>query len=220
VLVVNWPVPVHRAVILMASGLILAWVVIGGFLMLRYRDSVTAWVQASKLDWRLKFILFSTLLAMVEEAVTTGMTNTAPLMGLRIGQAYVTASANYIDVIGLHSVVTFVSLFVGWAVILSQYEFTPFSVFILFGVTGTLAEMIYGGPQHIAEYAMWSYVYGLMVWLPARSVPVNRNARVPFWWHYPAAVLFPFVFIVLFPLAGVVHLFFPGHPSNHFPPIR
>jgi len=83
----------------MASGLILAWVVIGGFLMLRYRDSVTAWVQASKLDWRLKFILFSTLLAMVEEAVTTGMTNTAPLMGLRIGQAYVTASANYIDVI-------------------------------------------------------------------------------------------------------------------------
>jgi hypothetical protein len=31
----------------------------------------------------------------------------------------------------------FVPLFVGWALILSRYAFSPFAVFLLFGLTGT-----------------------------------------------------------------------------------
>jgi hypothetical protein len=219
VLLLNWPVPRHRAVILMATGLILLWVFGCGSLMHKFRDRISTFVQAVRLDWRLKFVLFCTLLAMLEEAVTTGMTNCAPLFGVHIGQAYITASANYFDVICLHSVVIFISLFVGWAVILSRYDFSPYSVFIIFGITGTLAEMGYGGPQHALEYAMWSFVYGLMIWLPARSIPKERGARSPSWWLYPLAVVLPYLFILLFPLAGVVSLFFPGHPRVHFPPL-
>ncbi len=216
----NWLNPVHRAVILMASGLIWIWVVLCGSVMVRFRDPISSAVRRIGIDWRVRFVLFSTLLAMLEEVVTTGMTNCAPIFGVRIGQAYITASANYWDVICLHSVVVIVSLFVGWAVILWRFNFSPFSVYIIFGVTGTLAEMSFGGPQHALEYPMWSFVYGLMIWLPARTVPENRAAKSPPCWLYPAAALIPFVFIVLFPLAGVMSLFFPHHPSVHFPPIR
>ena len=45
------------------------------------------------------------LLAMLEEVVTTSMTNCAPLFGVKIGEAYITASSNYFDVILRHSVV-------------------------------------------------------------------------------------------------------------------
>ncbi|HLJ55495.1 MAG TPA: hypothetical protein VKT77_10690 [Chthonomonadaceae bacterium] len=216
--------PVHRAVICMATGMILLWIVLGGALMVRFRAPIVTWVRAIPLDWRLKFVLFCTVLAMTEEAITTLMTNAAPLFGVRYGQAYITASGNYLDVITLHSVSIFVSLFVGWAVILWRRAFSPFAVFVLFGITGTLAEMAFGGPQHILEYAMWSYVYGLMVWLPACAVPQERGALPPRWWHYPLAVFAPFLFIVLFPLAGIITVVATrghgGHPSIHFPPLR
>ena len=220
VLAVSWPNPVHRAVILMASGLVLLWIAVGGYLMVRFRQPVSEWVCAIRLDWRVKFVLFCTVLSMLEEVVTTSMTNCAPLFGVKVGQAYITASTNYFDVICLHSVVIFVSLFVGWAVLLWRYDFSPFSVFVLFGITGTLGEMSFGGVQHALEFAMWSFVYGLMIWLPARSIPSDRGARKPGWWLYPAAVFIPFIFLVLFPLAGIVSLFFPGHPRMHFPPIQ
>lgn len=220
VLLLSWSNPVHRAVLLMASGLILFWVLICGSLMVRFREPITAWVQGLRVDWRLRFVLFSTLLAMVEEAITTGMTNLAPQFGVKIGQAYITASANYFDVVCLHSVVVLVSLFVGWAAILNFYKFTAFEVFILFGISGTIAEMCFGGPQHILEYAMWSFVYGLMVWLPTRSVPQDRAAKTPKNWLYPAAVIIPFFFLLLFPLSAVVGLAYPSHPSVHFPPIK
>jgi len=219
VMAVSWRSPTHRAVIFMAVGMIFLWIAVCGTLMVRFRDPISNWVLSIRLDWRVKFVLFCTILAMIEEAITTTMTNCAPLFGVRIGQAYITASANYFDVICLHSVIIFVSLFVGWAAILKRFDFKPFAVYVLFGITGTLAETQFGGLQHILEYAMWSYVYGLMIWLPARSVPISRGATVPRWWMYPAAVLIPFLFILLFPLAGVVSLFYPGHPQMHFPPI-
>ena len=173
---------------------------------------------------------------MIEEAITTLMTNTAPLYGLKIGQAYITAGSNYLDVILLHGVTLFVSFFVGWTVILSWYRFTPFAVFILFGITGTLIETLFGGPLHILEYGMWAFVYGLMIWLPACTVPRMETAEAdasrdyppdlpkhrPFtsrWYHYPLAVFVPIVFVFLFPLLGVISLFFPHHPRFHFPPM-
>lgn len=215
-----WRNPVHRAVLGMGWGLIVLWIFVCGGIMLRYRSEIAPFVRGIRLDWRLKFVLFCTLLAMLEEAITTGMTNLAPLFGVRLGQAYITSSASYLDVIALHSVSVFVSLFVGWAVILSRYRFRPFAVFLLFGISGTVAEMLYGGPQHILEFAMWVPVYGLMIYLPACSVPEDRPARPPKWYHYPLAIFVPFLFLALFPLAGVIHAIFPHHPDPHFAPIR
>jgi hypothetical protein len=212
--------PIMRAVLEMGWGLILLWVVLGGLLMLRYRDPIRQRVEAIGLKWQLKFVLFATLLALVEEAVTTTMTNCAPLFGVKVGQAYITASANYIDVVTMHSVIVLVPLFVGWATMLSYVKFRPFAVFLLFGVTGTLAESLYGGPQHLLEFGMWLFVYGLMVFLPAYCIPQDRQAGPARWWHYPVAVFLPFLFELIVPVAAIPHWISPHHPDVHFPPIK
>jgi hypothetical protein len=36
-----------------------------------------------------------------------------------------------------------------------------------------------------------------MVYLPACTVPEDRLAKPPRWWHYPLAVFIPFPFVVL-----------------------
>ena len=218
VTIVTWRHPRLRATIAMGWGLVILWVVVGGTLMRRFRDPIRSAILDIKLDWRLKFILSATVLVLIEEAITTSMTNLAPLFGVKIGEAYITASTNYWDVIALHSVVVIVPMFVGWALILSRYDFSPFEVFLLFGITGTLAECSFG-LKHLTEFAMWIFVYGLMVYLPSYSVPARRNQRVPSWWHYPLAVIAPFVFIPIVPLPLLAGLLAPHHPSIHFPPI-
>ena len=202
----------------MGWGLILLWVFLGGTVMWSWRDSIRAAALSLKLNWRLTFILFSSALVLIEEAITTSMTNLAPFFGVKIGQAYITASTNYFDVIGLHSVVVIVPMFVGWAVILSRYDFSPFEVFVLFGMTGTLAECSFGW-NHLSEFAMWIFIYGLMVYLPSYCVPAERKKRQPHWYHYPLAILTPFLFIPIVPLPLIAGLLFPHHPKIHFPPI-
>jgi hypothetical protein len=213
----NWQHSRVRAMLGMGWGLIALWIFVGGFLMHRFRDPIRARLARLRLDWRIKFVLFATLLALLEEAITTMMTNLAPLFGVKVGEAYITASANYLDVVGLHSVIVFIPLFVGWAIILWRYDFSPFAVFVLFGLTGILAEMSFG-PQHALEFGLWIFVYGLMVYLPAYCVPSDRNARKPRWWHYPLAVFVPLLFIPLVPTTWLL-AFFPNHPKMHFPPI-
>jgi hypothetical protein len=87
--------PVARAMTGMIWGVVLIWVVGGGLLMLRLRERVKKMVARIRLDRRLVFFLFAAGLSLLEEAVTVGMTNLAPLFGVRIGQAHITASANY-----------------------------------------------------------------------------------------------------------------------------
>jgi uncharacterized protein len=38
---------------------------------------------------------------------------------------------------------------------------------------------------------------GMMVYLPACTVPEDRPAKPPWWWNYPLAVILPFPFVVL-----------------------
>ena len=175
-----------RAVLGMGWGLIFLWIGVGGTLMYRFREPLREAVLKIRLGWQWKFILFATFLALVEEVVTTAMTNLAPLFGVKVGEAYITASTNYLDVVALHSVVMFVPLFVGWALILSRYAFSPFSVFLLFGLTGTVMETNFGLKNPL-EFGLWIFVYGLMVFLPAYCVPSERNTRPLRWWHYPLA---------------------------------
>ncbi len=219
VLIAVWERPAHRAVLAMAWGLILLWVWVAGGLMWYCRGTVNGWAERLRLPWRIKFVLGCTLLACAEEAVTTTLTNCAPLFGVAVGEAYITASANYLDVVLYHSVVMFVPMFIAWAVLLGGWRFEPFQVFLLFGITGTLAETLSFGTQNLGNAGMWIFVYGLMVWLPAHWAPADRPAWPPRWWAYPVAVLLPIAFAPLaFVLAPWLWLT-PKHPPIHFPPI-
>lgn len=207
--------PNSRAVVFMGAGLVLLWIVLGGTLMWRARDRVRNFVVGMRLPWTVKFVLFCTLLALTEEAVTVSMTNLAPLFGVPIGAAYITASANYLDVVAFHSVVVFVPMFIGWAWMLSCWDLRPAEVFLLFGLTGFLAEASFSGTFNPATAPFWIFVYGLMVWLPAYSLPPRGESKRPKYWTYPLAVLLPFVFAI--PVAAVIGFI---HPVKiHFPPI-
>jgi hypothetical protein len=184
-----------------------------------FRDSIRAiWLKVP-LDWRIKFFLMATFLALLEEAITTTMTNMAPLLGVPMGKAYITASANYIDVVCFHSVVMFIPMFVAWACILSRYKFSPFAVFVLFGITGTMAEASLG-PAHLLEFGLWIFVYGLMVWLPAYCIPAGQATHEVRWWHYPLAVVVPFLFEVIVPTGLIIKIIDYSHPVMHFPPLQ
>jgi len=197
----------------MAWGLIFFWTVAGGILARVYRDNVRHLVVHVPIGWKMKFVLFATVLALVDEAITTTMTNLAPAFGVQVGQAYITASTNYLDVVLGHSVIVFVPMFVAWARLLSWYDFRSATVMFLFGLTGTLGEAETFGLGHLADVGLWVFVYGLMVYLPAYSIPAERSAKQPCLRHYVPAVFLPFLFVV--PVAIVVGCF---HPVKiHFP---
>ena len=174
----NDPDPDHRAILKMGIGLILVWCVLGGLIMYRFRDRFVAWVSRIPLGWRTRFVLLCIAFAMLEEAVTTSLTNMAPLLGGVSDAARITASKNYLVVIFQHSVIAFIPLFLCWSWLLSRYDFRPAEVLLLFGLNGTLAETITFGPQNFIQVGMWVYVYGLMAYLPACTVPEDR-AQVP-----------------------------------------
>ncbi|MBI3738418.1 MAG: hypothetical protein HY258_05170, partial [Chloroflexi bacterium] len=176
VLAVTWSNRVAHAVVSMGTGLILLWVLICGALMYLFREPIKKFVVNIHLNWQIKFVLFATLLAMLEEAITTTMTNLAPMFGVKIGEAYITASANYLDVILHHSVIVFIPWFIAWAWILKRYDFSPFWVFLLTGLNGLLAETLTFGLQHLSEFGLWIFVYGLMTYLPAYTIPPERGA--------------------------------------------
>jgi hypothetical protein len=185
-----------RAILGMGIGLYLLWIILAGILMRILREPARRAVQRIRLSWPVKFVLFATALACLEEAVTVSMTNTAPLYGVTTAQAHITASANYWDVVLTSSVVLFVPMFCIWAAILARYRVSPASVFLLWGLTGTLMESIAAGPRHLLEIGMWMLVYGLMIYLPAFTIPLDRPMRMPAWWHYPLFVVAPLVGVI------------------------
>ena len=93
------------------------------------------------------------------------------MFGAELGYAYITPPANFFDVILCHSVVVFVPLFIGLAVMLRFWNFSTFAAFLLFGVTGTLCDTVSFGSQNLLNGSMGILVHGLMVLLPARGLP-------------------------------------------------
>jgi len=184
-----------RAIILMADGMIVLWIIVGGSFTPVLRKRPVPRLAAIRIDWRVRFVLFCTVMALIEEAITTSMTNLAPLFGSTPEEAHITASTNYFKVVCFHSVVMFVPMFVAWAWMLSRWDFSPLKVLLLFGITGSLAEAGINPTSLIGGF--WVFVYGLMVYLPACTVPRDRSAKRPRWWHYPLAVILPFPFGVL-----------------------
>lgn len=196
---VNEDTPATSAIVQMAFGLVLAWIVVGGSLMYAVRDRVRAFVTSIRLPWQVTFVLFCTLLALIEEAITTTLTNMAPLFGVPLGTAFITASANYFEVIFYHSVIVFIPLFIGWALLLTRYKFNPVTVMLLFGVMGVVCEMSIVGPAvALLGAPQWILVYGLMMYLPAYCIPDNRGARPVRVWHHVVAI--PLAFILALPL--------------------
>ena len=191
--------PDHRAILKMGIALILIWCVVGGGLMWWLRDRFVAWARRIPLGWRTRFVLLCIAFAMLEEAVTTSLTNLAPWFGGVTDAARITASKNYLVVVFQHSVIAFVPLFLCWGWLLSRYDFHPPEVLLLFGLNGTLAETLSFGPQNLIQVGMWTFVYGLMAYLPACTVPEDRPARPVRWWCWLLAVFLPLVFII--PLA-------------------
>ena len=200
------------ATVKMVCGLIVLWIVLGGTLMHYFRDSARQFIQGLPLDWRVKFTLFATVLALVEEAIAVLMTNLAPLLGVNRGEAYLTASTNYLDLVLFHSVVVFIPLFIAWAVLLTRYDFSPFAVFLLFGITGILCEAIINPAGAFFGVAQWIFIYGLMVYLPAYCLPRGRGARAVRWYHYVFAV--PAAFLIALPLLLPL-LYLIGHILKH-----
>jgi hypothetical protein len=207
-----------RAEMEMASGLVLLWVVLGGGLMYLFRDRIKAFLKPALLHWRVSFFVLATLLAMCEEVITTLMTNCAPLFGVKLGEAYITASANYFDVISCHSVVVFLPAFAAWTWLFSRYDFSPFETFVSFGIYGFFGEAIFGG-FHLADVPFWILVYGLMIYLPAYVFADLRGKRQVGWLQYIMGAVGPFVctvpWVLLLKLTFLRH-----HPDVHFPPIR
>ncbi len=211
---------VTHAVLGMGLGLYLFWIVLFGSATALFKNQIRCAIDAVKVEWHLKFVVFCIALAMLEEVVTTTMTNLAPIFGARIGQAYITASANYWDVVLGHSVIVFVPMFIAWAVVLSYYDFTANQVFLSFGLTGTICESLFGGLQHMLEIGMWMFVYGLMIYLPIYCLPRREKVRPPRWYHFIIAVVLPYVFAAIFiPIVvPVVHHVRPSSATD-FPPL-
>ena len=208
--------PVTRAIAGMALGLFLFWIVLGGALSLLLRKRVRSALRRFDAHWRIAFVLFATLMALLEEAVTTTMTNAAPLWGVPVGKAYITASANYLEVVLYHSVIVFVPMFIAWAWLLRRYAFSPAAVFVLYGCAGALAEAGTFGAQNLAGLGFWVYVYGLMVYLPACAIPPERDARKPGVWACLLALVLPILAAI--PVALIILAINP--PQHAFAPIR
>jgi hypothetical protein len=179
----------NRAVIFMGGILLLVWCLIGGILQRVLRDPFKRFVRRVPIGWRTRFVLLCIIFALLEEAVTTGLTNLAPVFGGVTEAAKITASKNYLEVVCLHSVVVFVPSFIIWAVILSFFDFAPAEVMLLYGLTGWLMELVTFGPQNWGMIGMWVFVYGLMVYLPACTVPEDRKVRRVRWWYWPITVV-------------------------------
>ena len=173
------------AILLMGAALALVWNICIGAGMYLARNRVRQLVGRSPLSRGTTFIGFATTLALLEEAVTTTLTNLAPAFGS--SKAFITASRNYLEVVIWHSVIVIAPMFVVWSWLLTRYKFGPGSVFLLFGFNGVLAELLIGGPALVMA-PFWIFVYGLMIFLPAYSFPSDAATPEPRWYHYPIAI--------------------------------
>lgn len=206
---------VPHAILDMTWGLVICWVVILGSLMYLNRDRIKRLTGKVNLGKGTKFFLGATILALIEEAIATTMTNLAPEFGVKTGQAYITASANYVHVILFHSVIVFLPMFAAWAWLLKKYSFSAKQTALLFGITGFLAESFSFGLNPLA-LPMWIFVYGLMVYLPAYLVLPVTGSKDPGILNYLEAIILPFICAIPVAILIIVAFHVPG---IEFPPI-
>lgn len=210
--------PRLRAVMGMALGLLWLWVVVVGGALYAARHRIAASLAARATDERRRFALFASMavaLACVEEAIACAMTATAPLYGVAMGRAYITATTNYLDLIALHSVVAFVPSIALWAAAIGRRRFAPPLVALFFGLFGLGGEVIAFGAQALTNAGFWLLVYGSMVYVPAVVVErAHLDAPPARWWMYPALTFGGWAAVA--PIALVLARL---HPTPHFAPL-
>jgi cbb3-type cytochrome oxidase subunit 3 len=210
--------PRLRAVMGMALGLLWLWVVGIGGVMYAFRGRISKRLARYGTTARRRFALFAIgaiTLACVEEAIACAMTASAPLYGVPVGRAYITATTNYLDLVALHSVVAFVPAMLLWAWATSRQKFAPAWVAIFFGLYGLGGETIAFGPQSLSNAGFWVLVYGAMVYLPAFVVAeAQPNRPLARWWHYPLLMVGGWGAAA--PVAVVLSRV---HAVQHFPPL-
>lgn len=198
VLNIENPDPDAHAIVYMGLSLIAIWGVLGGAIMHANRARFVRWARSLKIGWKVRFVLLSIGFALIEEAVTTSLTNLAPQFGAVSAAARITVSTNYFVTIS-NSVLAFIPWFICWAWLLGRYDFKPLEVMLLFGLTGLFAESTLDstlGLEDLAGAGMWVYIYGLMVYLPALTVPQSRDVKPARWYHIPVAVFLPLIFVI------------------------
>ena len=200
----------------MLWGMDMLWIGGAGWLSIRLGEACRSRFRRSLRGGGGRFVLLATMMALIEEAIATAMTNSAPAFGVPLGTVFITASGNYLDVISFHSVVVFLPEFAAWAWLLSRYRFAPFSVFVLFGITGLIGEFMFAGPQPLTV-AQWLLIYGLMVYLPACCYPDLPDRRPIRPWTYLAAVGLPLLAAMLVSLL-LIKIIAVDHPRIHFSP--
>ncbi len=208
-------ISIARAVILMGLTLFVVWVVIGGILQLFLRKKFLPALEKPRRYPLLFFSIFAITLALIEEVITTSITNSARLYGLEIGQAYITASTNFFDVIVFHSVIVFIPMLFVLGIIGRRYTLSPLHIAALWGTCGIIAEFTLAGSQTLLNAPMWFMVYGLMVYLPAHTFVKLERKKAP-------VALFP-IFVALILASAITTAWIPltlDHPSIHFSPIQ
>lgn len=204
-----------RAVILMGETLFIIWVLMGGILQKKFQKNYMEKLASIHPYPVWHFVIMATTLACVEEGFAVLITNLAPFYGVRVGEAYITASANYFTVILLHSVIVFIPMFIVLGHLLRRYDISPFRAFLLFGLVGVVAETSFSGSAAILGAPFWILVYGLMVYLPAHTFTRFERKKL-------SLFLYP-ILIVIIAFSAAVTAWIPAVlnvPKTEFPPIR
>ena len=180
---------VAQAIIGMSIILLIVWMIVFALIQLRIK-SLLPYIKNRVV---LKFTVLATIMILIEEAITTSITNLAePLFNVSSTEAYITASTNYLDVILNHSVIVFIPMFICWGFIIKKYKFNYLWVYLLFGITGTLSETLSFGVGSLIAIGFWINIYGLMIYLPAYLVRVKNRIK-PTWWFYVVMIILPII---------------------------
>ncbi len=146
--------------------LIIFWVFLCGSII--YFSRNLFWKYYLKITWPfwIKFTTFATLFFLIEEAIATAINYY--FYPITKGMVMLTASTNYLEVIMKHSVFVFIPIFIIFSIFIKSFKLNPTKSFLYFGIVGTLAEISIGGLTSLLQFAMWIFVYGLIVYLPSR----------------------------------------------------
>lgn len=157
-----WNNPVKFVAVKMLWSLTVLWVFLGGSLMYLLRNIFVKFYSKIKWPFWLKFTFFATLFSLIEEAIAVSVNNY-----FSGGQAILTASTDYWEVVSHHSVVILIPIFFIFSFFVKKFNFTPYKSFLYFGIIGVLAEFSIGGILSLFEFSLWIFVYGLIVYLPS-----------------------------------------------------
>ena len=186
----NW-----KAIILMALCLVFFWVILFWSLQFFFRKKIKLIANINLNNWKFFFIIFTIILALIEESIAVIMTNMVEYFWWEIWKAFITAHTNYFIVIFFHSIIIFIPMFFAWMYLLSKYDFKSNQVLLLFGITWVIAEITINPIALISWF--WIYVYWLMIALPVYCLP-ERNVKKPKYYHYIYAIILPILFAIPF----------------------